>query len=292
MRFDWPFFRFVKGQYMSKKFVVAFVSLLAASVSFVAIAENKDDARSQNSSQCPSACATQCASGCPATAARECAASDCARQCASKACAKECAAKACDKACAKQCPASAATACAKTCAAACKKDCAADCKKDCAADCKKDCAADCKKDCAADCKKDCAADCKKECCGEAKCKATCPVSGKAADMAVSVDYNGGKVYLCCPGCPGAFKKDTAKFAAKANHQLVVTGQAKQVGCPISGGKVNADTTTELCGVKVGFCCNGCKGKATKAEGDEQVAMLFGEKAFKKGFKVAEKKDAE
>lgn len=58
---------------------------------------------------------------------------------------------------------------------------------------------------------------------EAKFEPKCPVSGKKAIEAQAVDYKGGKVYFCCPGCPPAFKKDTAKFAAKANHQLVGTG---------------------------------------------------------------------
>jgi hypothetical protein len=95
--------------------------------------------------------------------------------------------------------------------------------------------------------------------------------------------------MCCPGCPGAFEKNTSKYAAKANHQLVLTGQAKQVECPLTGGKLNPDTAIEVCGTKVSFCCNGCKGKVAKAEGDAQIALVFGDKAFEKGFKVKAKK---
>src|SRR5262245_43376064 len=76
----------------------------------------------------------------------------------------------------------------------------------------------------------------------------CPVSGKAAKAASSVDYKGGKVYLCCDGCPDAFKKDTAKFATKANMQLVATGQAKQVKCPVAGKDINPATGIEVSGV--------------------------------------------
>jgi hypothetical protein len=48
------------------------------------------------------------------------------------------------------------------------------------------------------------------------------------------------------------------------------------------------------GVKVAFCCGGCKGKASKVEGDEQIALVFGDKAFDKGFKAkkAKKKNKE
>lgn len=119
----------------------------------------------------------------------------------------------------------------------------------------------------------------------AEFKAACPVSGKPAAKDAAVDYKGGKVYLCCGGCEGPFKSDTAKYAPKANHQLAGTGQAKQVGCPLTGGKLNPDTAIEIGGVKVCFCCSKCQAKVAKATGDEQVKLVFGEEAFSKGFKV-------
>jgi YHS domain-containing protein len=125
---------------------------------------------------------------------------------------------------------------------------------------------------------------------EAKYEAKCPVSGKPIVETVSVDYKGGKVYFCCPGCPGPFEKDTAKFAAKANQQLVGTKQAKAVKCPIAGRPLNPATEIDVQGVKVAFCCNNCKGKAAGASGDEQLTLVFGDEAFKKGFEV--KKDEE
>lgn len=123
---------------------------------------------------------------------------------------------------------------------------------------------------------------------KAESKATCPVSGKAADESTTVEYKGAKVHLCCPGCVEPFKKDTAKFAAKANHQLVVTKQAKLVKCPLSGGKLNPETAIEVAGVKVCFCCNNCKGKVAKASADEQVQLVFGDEAFAKGFEIKKK----
>ena len=120
--------------------------------------------------------------------------------------------------------------------------------------------------------------------------ATCPVSGKAINPKAAVDYKGGKVYFCCPNCPKAFAKDTAKFASKANHQLALTGQAKQVACPIAGKKTNPKTEIKVAGVGVQFCCNGCKGKANKAE--DAVALVFNDKAFAKAFKVAAAKKKE
>src|ERR1051325_9702086 len=86
----------------------------------------------------------------------------------------------------------------------------------------------------------------------------CPVSGKPVNPEKFVEYNGGKVYFCCPGCPGPFKEKTAKYATKANHQLVQTGQQVQVKCPLTGKDTNPTTAIDIKGVKVAFCCNNCK----------------------------------
>lgn len=114
----------------------------------------------------------------------------------------------------------------------------------------------------------------------ANCK--CPVSGKAVNAEKFSDYNGGKVYFCCDVCKGKFDKDSAAFTAKANHQLVCSGQYAQKACPFTGGKVKDGTEVDVAGVKVGFCCMNCKGKAAKATGDDQVKLVFGD-AFAKGF---------
>lgn len=118
-------------------------------------------------------------------------------------------------------------------------------------------------------------------------KAKCPVSGKAVKAESSAAYKGGKVYFCCDNCPKAFAANTAKFAAKANHQLVVTGQAKQTACPLAGRKCDPSTAITIDGAKVCFCCNNCKGKATAASGDKQLELVFGAK-FDKAFKVGKK----
>ena len=70
------------------------------------------------------------------------------------------------------------------------------------------------------------------------------------------------------------------MAAKANAQLVASKQYVQKGCPFSGGELNAETKIKVGGAEVAFCCNNCKGKAEKMEGDAQLEALFGEKAFK------------
>lgn len=118
--------------------------------------------------------------------------------------------------------------------------------------------------------------------------AVCPVMGGKIDTSIAVDYKDGKVYFCCKGCIKPFQKDTAKYAAKANLQLVLTEQAEQKGCPISGKAVNDDTALEVAGATVKFCCNGCRGKVAKEEDEkEQIQTVFNDKAFAKAYKLKE-----
>ncbi len=117
-----------------------------------------------------------------------------------------------------------------------------------------------------------------------KCVVAATKDAKAAN---AVDYKGGKVFFCCMNCPKAFAADTAKFAAKANHQLVATKQAKQVACPFTGEAVDAATKIKVEGAEVAFCCDMCKGKAEASK--DQINLIFADKAFDKGFKVGEKK---
>jgi YHS domain-containing protein len=119
-------------------------------------------------------------------------------------------------------------------------------------------------------------------------KAKCPVSGKECKEDTGVDYKGAKVYFCCNNCPKAFAADKAKYAAKANMQLVATGQAKEVKCPLSGKDLNTETKIQVSGVDVCFCCNNCKGAVSKLTGDDQIKKVFSDEAFEKAFEVTKK----
>jgi len=100
---------------------------------------------------------------------------------------------------------------------------------------------------------------------EKKPQAKYPISGGDVSKDASTDYKGANVYFCCAGCISKFQGDIAKYAAKANEQLLVTEQAPQKSCPFSGGKLNPDTALKVDGISVCFCCNGCKDKVAKAE---------------------------
>ena len=122
---------------------------------------------------------------------------------------------------------------------------------------------------------------------EAEFSAVCPVSGKDALEDKTVEYRGATVYFCCENCPKAFEADTEKYATKANHQLFATEQAELVKCPLTGRALNAAQTVEVSGVEVTFCCPNCKGKVARESGDDQLALVFADAAFDKGFEIPE-----
>lgn len=118
---------------------------------------------------------------------------------------------------------------------------------------------------------------------EEKFTAKCPVSGSAAKKEQAAKYKEKEVYFCCEKCKAAFEKDSAKYSAKANLQLVQTKQFRQTQCPLSGGKINKEQFTKVEGVKVSFCCDKCKGTIEKASAEEQLAKVFADEVFTKAF---------
>lgn len=122
-------------------------------------------------------------------------------------------------------------------------------------------------------------------------KATCPVSGSEAKKDVSAKYRDKVAYFCCEKCKAAFEAEPAKYAEKANFQLVQTRQFRQTKCPVSGGKVSKEQAIKVNGVNVAFCCEKCKGSLESASKEEQLTKIFGEAVFTKSF-AARKADGE
>lgn len=121
--------------------------------------------------------------------------------------------------------------------------------------------------------------------GEPVFKATCPVSGSDAKKENASKYREGEAYFCCEKCKASFDAEPAKYSSKANLQLVQTRQFRQTKCPVSGGKVNKEQTIKVSGVKVGFCCDKCKGSLETASKDDQLTKIFGDAVFTKSFAV-------
>jgi YHS domain-containing protein len=51
-------------------------------------------------------------------------------------------------------------------------------------------------------------------------QATCPVMGGQINKEFYSDYEGKRVYFCCPACIPEFKKDPAKYIKKLEDQGV------------------------------------------------------------------------
>ena len=118
----------------------------------------------------------------------------------------------------------------------------------------------------------------------------CVVEGeRAALQSAAVKYKDGMVFLCNDRCVETFKKDLesaadAKFTTKANHQLVLTGQYVQKGCPVTGKPVDEIFSVTVSAVKVGFSCADCRAKITDLKTiEEKVELLFSDAAFEKAF---------
>ncbi len=119
----------------------------------------------------------------------------------------------------------------------------------------------------------------------------CVVAPRDAKADKSADYKEGQVFFCCGNCEAKFKAAPEKFAVSANQQLVATKQYEQTACPITGQKLNPKMNLTVDGVEVGFCCGKCKAAVAAAEGEKQTEMVFGEKAFAKGFAKAKDEEA-
>lgn len=120
--------------------------------------------------------------------------------------------------------------------------------------------------------------------------ARCPVTGERVSEEASIDYMGGKLYFSGAECIGKFRANKFEYEAKANAQLVVTGQFKQVRCPVSGDEFALGIKTKICGVDVRFCSAECAKKVRRASADQRAELVFG-KGFDKGFATTREKTA-
>ncbi|MFC1462672.1 hypothetical protein ACFLQU_03610, partial [Verrucomicrobiota bacterium] len=55
----------------------------------------------------------------------------------------------------------------------------------------------------------------------AQLQTRCPVMGGKIKKDAYVDHGGYRVYFCCPGCDGAFKKDADKYIEKMKKEGII-----------------------------------------------------------------------
>jgi YHS domain-containing protein len=56
--------------------------------------------------------------------------------------------------------------------------------------------------------------------GKGKPQTVCPVMGGTINKELYVDYQGQRVYFCCPACVEPFKKEPEKYLKKMKEQGV------------------------------------------------------------------------
>lgn len=113
----------------------------------------------------------------------------------------------------------------------------------------------------------------------AKPQTACPVSGKAVNPQVFVDYQGQRIYFCCAGCPAAFRKDPEKYFAQFEKEGIQLANI-QTTCPVSGEKLGEHGEPSVIHYKgrtVKFCCPACE-KPFRAEPEKYLNAMPGEQA--------------
>ena len=63
----------------------------------------------------------------------------------------------------------------------------------------------------------------------AKDQTACPVMGGLVNKNVYADYQGNRVYFCCPPCRKEFKKDPEKYVKKMKEQGVALAKSPDSG---------------------------------------------------------------
>ncbi len=93
---------------------------------------------------------------------------------------------------------------------------------------------------------------------KAKPQTVCPIMGGKINKKQFVDVKGKRIYVCCPGCFPAIKKDPDAALKKiADRGEEAEDVIEQKVCPVMGGKINKDLFVEHEGSKIYVCCKGC-----------------------------------
>lgn len=63
----------------------------------------------------------------------------------------------------------------------------------------------------------------------AKDQTTCPVMGGLINKKIYADYQGNRVYFCCPPCLKEFKKNPEKYVKKMQEQGITLAKSPDSG---------------------------------------------------------------
>lgn len=98
-----------------------------------------------------------------------------------------------------------------------------------------------------------------------KPQTVCPVMGGKINTNSYFDHDGQRIYVCCPGCLPAIKKDPVKYIKKMAENGEKPAQL-QTHCPVMGGKIKKNVYVDHDGYRVYLCCPGCDGAFKKDPG--------------------------
>ena len=115
-----------------------------------------------------------------------------------------------------------------------------------------------------------------------KAQETCPVMGGKITDDSYADYQGQRVYFCCPACEDPFLKDPDKFFEQAAKDKVMFENV-QTKCPVTGEKIDRKHFTYYKGRGIYFCSAGCVEKF-KAEPEKYLEKMSEGKKGCKGHK--------
>jgi len=89
---------------------------------------------------------------------------------------------------------------------------------------------------------------------KSKPQTICPVMGGKINKEIYTDYEGKRVYFCCKGCIGEFKKNPAKHIKKLEDQGVTLEKVPEGGLKNESSRGNAGKSNQS-----GDCggCGGC-----------------------------------
>ena len=91
---------------------------------------------------------------------------------------------------------------------------------------------------------------------KSKQQTTCPVMGGEINKEIYTDYEGKRVYFCCKGCIGEFKKDPAKHIKKLEEEGVAIEKVPGAGLENESNSGN-DERNSLCRSCGGCGCESC-----------------------------------
>ncbi len=94
---------------------------------------------------------------------------------------------------------------------------------------------------------------------EPKMQTHCPIMGGEIDKEVYTDFEGKRVYFCCPGCIPKFKEDPAGHIQRLEAEgftFYATPQPQKM-CPVMEEPIDKAIFLDYEGQRIYFCCEPC-----------------------------------